>query len=172
MTPPGWNDVEYDLAAARDLTARAVAKDASLAGAPAELREDRELAIGKHLHDAACLTGRALERLVQEIDGDLPRGRSFQRDLLDRAAREMPGRRPAILSAETRRDLGLRVGFRHAFRHSCGGFDDALAQPNVAVAERAVALAAAPEIERFAAASGLSGPDYSGVQNIWFGTPL
>jgi len=154
VTPPAWSDVEYDLSAAQELTAKAAAKDAALAGLPPDMREDRELAIGKHLHDAISALERALERLVQDIDGDLPRGRSFHRDLLDRAARPMPGCRPAILSAATRRDLGLLVGFRHAFRHSYGGFDYALAQPNVAVAAAAVPRAAA-EIEALGVAVGL-----------------
>ena len=154
VTPPTWSDVDYDLTAARDLAAKAAEKDAGSAGLPAEAREDRELAIGKHLHDAVSAIERALERLVQDIDGDLPRGRSFHRDLPGRAARPMPERRPAILTAETRRDLGLLVGFRHAFRHSYGGFDYALARPNVAVAAAAVPRAAA-EIEALGAALGI-----------------
>jgi hypothetical protein len=158
VTPPTWSDVDYDLAAARDLAAKAADKDAGLAGLAPAAREDRELAIGKHLHDAVSAIERALERLVQDIDGDLPRGRSFHRDLLDRAARPMPGRRPAILTAETRRDLGLLVGFRHAFRHSYGGFDYALARPNVAVAAAAVPRAVA-EIEALGAALGIRPQD-------------
>ena len=144
MTPPTWSDVEYDLEAARVLAVKAADKDAALAGLPADAREDRELAIGKHLHDAVSAIERALERLVQDIDGDL----------LDRAARPMPGRRPAILSAETRRELGLLVGVRHAFRHSYGGFDTALARPNVAVAAAAVPRAVA-EIGALAIAIGI-----------------
>ena len=71
---------------------------------------------------------------------------------------DWPGRRPAILSAETRRDLGLLIGFRHAFRHSYGGFDYRLAQPNVAVAAAAVPRAAA-EIEALGLAVGIRPAD-------------
>jgi hypothetical protein len=156
VTPPLWSDVGADLALAAAQTAKAVAKDAELAAMPAAAREDRELAVGKHLHDAVCAVERALERLIQDIDGDLPRGRSDHRDLLDRAARMMPDLRPPILSAETRRDVGLLLGFRHAFRHAYGSFDDALAKPNVALALRAVP-AARREIETFARGMGLGG---------------
>jgi hypothetical protein len=155
VTPPAWSDIAWDLAAARDQAGRAQAKDASLAAMADAGREDRELAIGKHLHDAVSAIERALERLVQDVDGDLPRGGRFHQDLLDRAARPLPGLRPAILSAETRRALGLLIGFRHAFRHAYGTYDYVLAQPNVAIAAAAVPRAAA-EIEAFAAAIGLA----------------
>jgi hypothetical protein len=154
VTPPLWADVAADLAAACDQASRAASKDAALAGLATAAREDRELAIGKHLHDAISALERALERLIQDIDGDLPRGRSFHRDLLDRAARAMPDRRPAILLPETRRDLGLLLSFRHAFRHSYGTFDYALAQPNVALAAAAVPQANA-DITNFATTIGL-----------------
>jgi hypothetical protein len=154
VTPPLWSDVAQDLGVARDQVAKAAAKDAALAGLPADAREDREMAVGKHLHDAVCALEQAVERLVQDVDGDLPRGRSYHRDLLDRAARPLAGVRPAILGAETRRDIGLLIGFRHAFRHSYGGFDYALARPNVLLAGQAVPRAAA-EIEAFGVAAGL-----------------
>ncbi len=154
LIPPLWSDVLADLAAAREQTERAVAKDAGLAGLAADVREDRELAIGKHLHDAVSALERAIERLIQDIDGDLPRGRSFHQDLLERAGRDMPGLRPAIVTPATRRDVGVLIGFRHVFRHAYGAYDYALAGPNVALVRTAVPRAIA-EIEAFGAAIGL-----------------
>lgn len=154
MTPPSWSDIAADCAAASEQVAKASEKHESLAGLAAAAREDRELAIGKHLHDAVSAIEQALERIIADIDGDLPRGRSYHRDLLDRAARPLPDRRPAIIGAESRRDLGLLIGFRHAFRHAYGTFDYALAAPNVAVAAAAVPRAVA-EIAAFAIAIGL-----------------
>lgn len=157
MTPPSWSDVAWDLAAARDQAGRAAVKDAGLAALAATAREDRELAIGKHVHDAVSALERALERLIVEIDGDLPRGRRFHQDLLDRAARAVPDLRGAILTPATRRDIGLLLSFRHAFRHAYGTFDYALARPNVALAAAAIPRAAA-EIEAFAEVIRLTGP--------------
>ncbi len=154
LIPPLWSDVLADLAAAREQTERAVVKDAGLEGLAPDMREDRELAIGKHLHDAVSALERALERLVQDIDGDLPRGRSFHQDLLERAGRDMPGLRPAILMPGTRRDVGLLIGFRHAFRHAYGAYDYALARPNVALAGTVVPRAIG-EVEAFGVAVGL-----------------
>lgn len=142
---------------AREQVAKAVARDASLAGLPDPVREDRELAIGKHLHDAVRAVEQALERVVGEIDGDLPRGRSYRRDLLDRAARPLPDRHPPIIGAETRRTLGLLIAYRQAFRHSYGAFDYTLAAPNVPTAALAVPRAA-EEIEAFGSAIGMRPP--------------
>lgn len=150
---PGWSDVAADLAAARDQAARAAAKARTLASLSGDSREDRELAIGKHVHDPVSALERAIERLVLEFDGALPHGRAYHQDLLDRAARPLPGTRPALLTARTRRALGLLIAFRHAFHHAYGGFDFALAQPDIALAEAAIP-AAADELEAAAAALG------------------
>lgn len=138
VTPPIWADAAADLALAGAQAGRAALKRDGLATSASDAREDRGLAIGKHLHDAVSAAERAIERLVEAVDGDLPRGRSSHRDLLDRAAREMPGLRPPIIGAETRRDLGRLMAYRHAFRHAYGAFDFALALPNVELPAEAI----------------------------------
>jgi hypothetical protein len=155
VTPPAWSDVAADLEAARAQAGRAVAKEAALGGLGGEAREDRELAIGKHLHDAVSALERALERLILDLDGDLPRGPRFHQDLLDRAARAMPGLRPPLLGDATRRDLARLMAFRHAFRHAYGTYDHALARPNVALAAEAIPRALT-EIESAARRLGLA----------------
>jgi hypothetical protein len=152
--PPIWADAAADLALAGAQASRAALKGDSLASSAADAREDREMAVGKHLHDAISAAERAIERLVEAVDGDLPRGRSSHRDLLDRAAREMPGLRPPIIGAATRRDLGRLMAYRYAFRHAYGAFDFALASPNVEPAVEAMARLT-KEMEEFARRIGL-----------------
>ena len=155
MTPPAWSDIQADLAAALGEGRRAADKavqDSALAGLA---RENNQLAIGKHLHDAYCAAEKALERLVELVDGDIPKGRSFHRDLLRRAALPIEGGRPAMISAATAADLDELLGFRHVFRHAYGGFDFAKAWPNVEIAARAIPRLR-DEITAFAAGLGLA----------------
>jgi hypothetical protein len=142
--------LENGLAAAR----RAAEKHAARAGLA---DEDRELAIGKHLHDAYCAAEAALERLVLAIDGGLPQGRRYHQDLLERVAHEVAGIRPAVIGRDTLRGLRQLLGFRHVFRHQYETFDYALAEPNVALAAAVVPQLAA-EVEDFAKRSGLKPP--------------
>jgi len=134
VTPPSWADVSRDLEVAMAEARQAVAKDVTLPGLPDAQREDRELAIGKHLHDAYSAAEKALERVLELVDGELPAGRHFHRDLLARAARAVAGRRPAIISAATAEELDLLLSFRHVFRHQYGRFNYGRAQANVATA--------------------------------------
>jgi hypothetical protein len=98
VTPPAWSDVKADLETAVAEAGRAAHKHAGRAALPPEAREDRELAIGKHVHDAYSAAEKALERLIELVDGDVPKGRSFHRDLIRRAAHPVEGLRPAIIS--------------------------------------------------------------------------
>ena len=97
-----WADVAADLSVAVAEAGRAEAKAGTRDSLDPAAREDRDLAIGKHLHDAYCAVESALERLVLAIDRELPQGRRHHRDLLDRAARPLDGLRPAMIGAETR----------------------------------------------------------------------
>jgi hypothetical protein len=117
---------------------RAAQKHATLTILPPAQREDREFAIGKHLHDAYSAAEKAIERLVEMVDGTLPAGRSFHRDLIRRAARPVEGLRAAMIGPETEEALLRLVAYRHAFRHVYGGFDYALAAPNVPLAAAAL----------------------------------
>lgn len=109
-----------------------------------------ELAIGKHLHDAYSAGEKALERVIELVDGELPPGRSFHRDLIRRAAQPQEGVRQAIISEDTAAALLQLVAFRHVFRHVYGGFTYALAAPNVPVAAEALPRPR-EEVTRFAA---------------------
>lgn len=152
--PPIWPDISRDLAMAVAASGRAADKHAARAGLA---DEDRELAIGKHLHDAYCAAEAGLERLLLAIDGGLPQGRRYHQDLLDRAAHEVAGIRPPVIGRDTLRGLRQLLGFRHVFRHQYEAFDYALAEPNVALAAEVVPRFAA-ELEDFATRSGLKPP--------------
>jgi hypothetical protein len=134
---------------------RASASAALLAEREGIDRESYGLAIGKHLHDAYCAAEKALERLVELVDGDVPQGRTFHRDLLRRAARAVDGVRPAIISPESEKSLAELLGFRHVFRHVYEGFDYRKAAPNVELAARAIPRLR-EEITAFAASLGLA----------------
>ncbi|WP_376087218.1 hypothetical protein ACE7GA_13510 [Roseomonas sp. CCTCC AB2023176] len=140
MTPPIWSDVSADLEIALTEARRAEAKATNLASLSVEARENAEMAIGKHLHDAYCAAETAIERLLLTVDGDVPRGRDYHRDVLRRAARPTEGLRPPIIRHETWALLGDLLKFRHAYRHAYGAFAWDRAEPNVALAARAIPL--------------------------------
>jgi hypothetical protein len=154
VTPPAWLDVAADLAVAEAEMRRAAEKralDAELSGIA---RENNEMAIGKHLHDAYTAAEKALERVVAMVDGNLPAGANFHRDLIRRAT--LPGAaRPPIIRAETAEGLRKLVGFRHVFRHAYGSFDFGLAEPNVDIAVAAIPRLR-EDLTAFAAALGLA----------------
>jgi hypothetical protein len=134
---------------------RASAGAALLANREGMDREAHGLAIGKHLHDASCAAEKAIERLVELVDGDVPQGRTLHRDLLRRAARTVEGVRPAIIGPESEKALAELLSFRRVFRHVHEGFDFGKAAPNVALAARAIPRLR-DEITAFAASLGLA----------------
>lgn len=140
MTPPIWSDVSADLATATAQLRRAEEKAGTLAGLPPDLREDREVAIGKHLHDAYSAGEAALQRVILIVDGSLPQGGRYHGDLLDRAARPFEDLRGPAIRGETRDLLRRLVGFRHAYRHAYGAFEWDLAAPNLVLAARAIPM--------------------------------
>jgi hypothetical protein len=75
--------------------------------------------------DAAALNLHAfytgLERIFRqigvELDGSVPAGGEWHRDLLQQMAAELPGLRPLALSTETARALNEYLRFRHIVRN-------------------------------------------------------
>lgn len=74
-------------------------------------------------HTAVALHGwytaleAAFERIARELDGEVPRGERWHRDLLSQATVEVPGIRPAVVSRELLPELLELLAFRHFFRH-------------------------------------------------------
>jgi hypothetical protein len=63
---------------------------------------------------------RYLERVALEMNGGLPAGPDSHATLLARMTRELPGVRPPVLRADTRKALDEYLRFRHLFRHRYG----------------------------------------------------
>lgn len=139
VTPPIWSDVSADLATALSEARRAADKAAGIEAHPPDLRESVEMAVGKHLHDAYCAAEAALERLILAMDGEVPTGRRYHRELLERAARPIEGVRAPMIRTATRDLLEDLLRFRHAY----GTFAWDRAAPNVGLAAEAIPMLAA-----------------------------
>jgi hypothetical protein len=59
-----------------------------------------------------------LERAARTLDGDVPRGDRWHRDLLSQVTVEVPGVRPAVISRRLLPELLELLAFRHFFRHA------------------------------------------------------
>jgi hypothetical protein len=60
---------------------------------------------------------KALARIAQEMDGGLPQGSAWHRQLLEDMTLRIPELRPAVLRRETARALDGFLAFRHRFRN-------------------------------------------------------
>jgi hypothetical protein len=70
-----------------------------------------------NLHGFYNAVERILELLARELDGGLPAGPAWHRDLLTQMALEVKGVRPAVLRDETATSLGEYLRFRHLVRN-------------------------------------------------------
>jgi hypothetical protein len=102
-------------------------------------RSDREHAIGLLLHNCYGAMEAVLERLQVAIDGEKPIGGDYHKELVRRAARPVPGLRPAIISRRTAEELNELRKFRHVLRHAYDEYDYAKVAPNVPLAKELVA---------------------------------
>ncbi len=73
--------------------------------------------VALNLHSFYTGVERILEEIAREVDGALPTGPEWHRDLLLQMSAEIPGKRPAALSRETRLLLDEYQGFRHIVRN-------------------------------------------------------
>ncbi|MGH7285120.1 MAG: hypothetical protein ACRELY_26655 [Polyangiaceae bacterium] len=55
------------------------------------------------------------ERVARELDGSLPTGDRWHRDLLSQMSAEVPGVRPKVIEPELVADLGSLLAFRPSF---------------------------------------------------------
>lgn len=70
------------------------------------------------LHHVYSAIEAILERVMRTVEGDLPAGPEYHRALLDSAALELDGIRPALLSRQTVEQLHELRSFRHFVRHA------------------------------------------------------
>lgn len=70
-----------------------------------------------NLHSFYADTERLFEEIAREVDGVVPDGPEWHRDLLVQMSAEVPAIRPAVLRADTRNCLDSYRGFRHVVRN-------------------------------------------------------
>ena len=91
-----------------------------LAAAP---RDDDTFALrarGSMLHDFYCGVERILVRIAEELNGGVPQGEQWHRQVVTDMTLEIPGVRPAVIDAALAEELGDFLRFRHVFRNVYG----------------------------------------------------
>ena len=146
-----------DLAAAIDLYALELTES----GTEPRLRRQQEKAFQKFLQDGYSSVEKALIRVLDLFEEEVPTGRSWHPDLLAFATMPGPQRaglaRPAF-APRLSGDLETLRRFRHGAVHGYAGFNVAEAAPAVAAATRVVAALPAATTA-FGMATGLLPPD-------------
>lgn len=77
------------------------------------------------LHDLYTGAERIFVRVAEELNGGVPRGEQWHRQLLQDMALELPGVRPRVIAPELASALGEFLRFRHVFRNVYGSILDA-----------------------------------------------
>jgi hypothetical protein len=82
--------------------------------------EDQDLYLDSaalNLHDFYSGLERVFSLIAGSVDGSVPGGHEWHRELLRQMGTDIPQIRPAVLSAQTMQDLEEYLGFRHVVRH-------------------------------------------------------
>ena len=72
------------------------------------------------LHDFYVGTERIFVRIAEELNGGVPRGEQWHRQLLQDMALDLPEVRPRVIRAELAAELAEFLRFRHVFRNVYG----------------------------------------------------
>lgn len=72
------------------------------------------------LHDFYTGAEKLLRRIAMTLDGGVPAGEAWHRDLLESMTHDLPRLRPPVLRADTRDALEDYLRFRHLFRSMYG----------------------------------------------------
>lgn len=70
------------------------------------------------LHNYYSAVEKMLERIVRTLDGVVPAGEAWHRELLEQVSRPAPNIRPALLEPEVAGELDRLRSFRHFFRNA------------------------------------------------------
>jgi hypothetical protein len=73
--------------------------------------------VALNLHSIYSGLERIFERIATAIDGSIPSGTNWHRELLNQMAIEVPGVRPAVISSDLKEKLEEYLGFRHVVRN-------------------------------------------------------
>jgi hypothetical protein len=76
--------------------------------------------IGAVLHDFYTGIEHVFETVAPELNGGLPAGAAWHRELLTNVTLDLPGVRPPVLREETAQALDEYLRFRHLFRNVYG----------------------------------------------------
>ncbi|MFQ3619049.1 MAG: hypothetical protein SNJ57_19980 [Cyanobacteriota bacterium] len=79
--------------------------------------EDYYDGVALNLHSFYTATERILEDIAREIDGAVPKGPEWHRDLLLQMSMAFPGTRPTVLKRTSRACLDEYRGLRHVIRN-------------------------------------------------------
>lgn len=91
-------------------------------------------------HDFYTRVERIFVRIARELNGGLPAGEQWHRDLLLDMTLALDEVRPAVISADLRSSLGAFLSFRHLFRNVYGfNLDPARLNALAALFERTAA---------------------------------
>ncbi|MFW6171218.1 MAG: hypothetical protein ACODAD_12065 [Planctomycetota bacterium] len=102
-----------DLKRVSERTARAL-RQAAAGGQQQDLFLD---ATALNLHDFYCGVERICQRIAETMDGSVPAGRDWHRELLRQMAADLAPIRPQALSRETVKLLDEYMRFRHVVRN-------------------------------------------------------
>ena len=132
VSESGRRDVVREEDLARRLATEIESELASLTALGEELgkapRQDDIYSLrarGSILHDFCNGVERVFLRIARELNGGVPRGDQWHRDLVDDMTLEIPEVRPAVIDQDLARALGDYLRFRHLFRNVYGGVLDA-----------------------------------------------
>ena len=80
---------------------------------------------GSMLHDFYSGIERVFVRIAEELNGGVPQGEQWRRQIVTDMSLEIPGVRPAVIEPDLARELGDYLRFRHVFRNVYGSFLEA-----------------------------------------------
>ena len=75
---------------------------------------------GSILHDFHSGVERVFVRIAEELNGGVPQGEQWHRQIITDMSLEIPGVRPAAIDAALAEELGGYLRFRHVFRNVYG----------------------------------------------------
>ncbi len=85
-----------------------------------DLKEAHPRIVGSILHDFYTGIERIFRRIAEEVDGGVPAGEGWHRELLGVMSLELESIRPAVISSKLMRKLDEYLRFRHLFRNIYG----------------------------------------------------
>ena len=75
---------------------------------------------GSMLHDFYSGIERVFVRIAEELNGGVPQGEQWHRQIVTDMALDIPGVRPAVIDTALAEELGDFLRFRHVFRNVYG----------------------------------------------------